>query len=143
VDEAILADDRMTRSATSIEVHEARVCYGAHCVLDRVSLVAAGGEFLALLGSSGCGKTTLLRAICGFVALTSGSISVGGRDVTRLPPDRRKVTMVFQSYALWPHMTVAQNMGYGLKLRHASRIVVANRVAELFEDAAIGRTRRT
>jgi len=133
----------MPRSATSLEVHEARVCYGAHCVLDRVSLVAAGGEFVALLGSSGCGKTTLLRAICGFVALTSGSISVGGRDVTRLPPDRRKVTMVFQSYALWPHMTVAQNMGYGLKLRHASRIVVANRVAELFEDAAIGRTRRT
>jgi ABC-type Fe3+/spermidine/putrescine transport system ATPase subunit len=109
VDEAILADDRMTRSATSLEVHEARVCYGVHCVLDRVSLVAAGSEFVALLGSSGCGKTTLLRAICGFVALTSGGISVGGRDVTRLPPDQRNVAMVFQSYALWPHMTVAQN----------------------------------
>ena len=123
----------MTRSATSLEVHEARVCYGAHCVLDRVSLAAAGGEFVALLGSSGCGKTTLLRAICGFVALTSGGISVGGRDVTCLPPDRRNVAMVFQSYALWPHMTVAQNMGYGLKLRHESRIVVANRVAELLK----------
>lgn len=123
----------MTRSATSLEVHEARVCYGAHCVLDRVSLVAAGGEFVALLGSSGCGKTTLLRAICGFVALASGGISVGGRDVTRLPPDQRNVAMVFQSYALWPHMTVAQNMGYGLKLRHASRIKVANRVAQLLK----------
>ncbi len=121
----------MTRSATSLEVHEARVCYGAQCVLDRVSLSAAGGEFVALLGSSGCGKTTLLRAICGFVALASGGVSVGGRDVTRLPPDRRNVAMVFQSYALWPHMTVAQNMGYGLKLRHASRAEIAHRIAEL------------
>src|SRR5215469_11664381 len=123
----------MNPSATSLEVREARVCYGAHCVLDRVSLSAAGGEFVALLGSSGCGKTTLLRAICGFVALASGGISVGGRDVTRLPPDQRNVAMVFQSYALWPHMTVAQNMSYGLKLRQASRIVVANRVAELLK----------
>jgi putative spermidine/putrescine transport system ATP-binding protein len=131
VDEALLADDRMTRSGTSLEVHDARVCYGAHCVLDRVSLVAAGGEFVALLGSSGCGKTTLLRAICGFVALASGGISVGGRDVTGLPPDRRNIAMVFQSYALWPHMTVAQNMGYGLKLRHARRTEIANRIAEL------------
>jgi ABC-type Fe3+/spermidine/putrescine transport system ATPase subunit len=129
--EAVLAGDRMTRSATSLEVYEARVFYGAHCVLDRISLGAAGGEFVALLGSSGCGKTTLLRAICGFVALASGRISVGGRDVTRLPPDRRNVAMVFQSYALWPHMTVAQNMGYGLKLRHASRTEIANRIDEL------------
>jgi ABC-type Fe3+/spermidine/putrescine transport system ATPase subunit len=128
---ALLADDRRTRSGTSLEVHEARVCYGAHCVLDRVSLVAAEGEFVALLGSSGCGKTTLLRAICGFITLVGGVISVGGRDVTRLPPDRRDIAMVFQSYALWPHMTVAQNIGYGLKLRHASRIEIANRIAEL------------
>ena len=121
----------MTRSATSLEVHEARVCYGAQCVLDRVSLGAAAGEFIALLGSSGCGKTTLLRAVCGFVALASGAISVGGRDITRLPPDRRNIAMVFQSYALWPHMTVAQNMAYGLKLRRASRAEIAERIAVL------------
>src|SRR5215472_6841727 len=121
----------MDPSATSLEVHEARVCYGAQCVLDCVSLNAEGGEFIALLGSSGCGKTTLLRAVCGFVALASGAISVGGRDITRLPPDRRNIAMVFQSYALWPHMTVAQNMAYGLKLRRVSRVEIAERIAAL------------
>ena len=121
----------MDPSATSLEVREARVCYGAHCVLDRVSLSAAGGEFVALLGSSGCGKTTLLRAICGFVPVASGAISVGSRDITRLPPDKRNIAMVFQSYALWPHMTVAQNMAYGLKLRRVSRAEIAERIAAL------------
>jgi len=121
----------MASSATSLEVHEARVCYGAHCVLDGVSLNAEGGEFIALLGSSGCGKTTLLRSICGFVAVASGSISVGNRDITRLPPDKRNIAMVFQSYALWPHMTVAQNMAYGLKLRRVSRAQIAERIAVL------------
>jgi len=118
-------------SATSLRVHEARVCYGAHCVLDGVSLGAEGGEFIALLGSSGCGKTTLLRAICGFVTLASGTISAGARDITRLPPDKRNIAMVFQSYALWPHMTVAQNMAYGLKLRRVGRTEISERIASL------------
>jgi ABC-type Fe3+/spermidine/putrescine transport system ATPase subunit len=121
----------MNPSAVSLDVHEASVSYGAHPVLDRVSLSAAGGEFIALLGASGCGKTTLLRAICGFVGLTGGSIAVAGRDITRLPPDKRNIAMVFQSYALWPHMTVAQNMGYGLKLRGVGRARIAERVAAL------------
>jgi putative spermidine/putrescine transport system ATP-binding protein len=121
----------MEASPTALEVREARVFYGAHCVLDGVSLGAAGGEFIALLGSSGCGKTTLLRAICGFVTVTSGAISVGGRDITHLPPDKRNIAMVFQSYALWPHMTVAQNMAYGLKLRRVSRAEIAERIAAL------------
>src|SRR5229473_587958 len=121
----------MNSSATSLDVYEASVSYGVHQVLDRVSLSAAGGEFIALLGASGCGKTTLLRAICGFVGLAGGSIAVGGRDITRLPPDKRNIAMVFQSYALWPHMTVAQNIGYGLKLRGVRRAEIARRVAEL------------
>jgi ABC-type Fe3+/spermidine/putrescine transport system ATPase subunit len=121
----------MDSSATALQVHEARVCYGAHLVLNGVSLSAAGGEFVALLGSSGCGKTTLLRAICGFVAMASGAISVGGRDITRLPPDKRNIAMVFQSYALWPHMTVTQNIAYGLKLRRASRAEITARITGL------------
>jgi ABC-type Fe3+/spermidine/putrescine transport system ATPase subunit len=121
----------MTAAATSLELREVSVFYGANRVLDHVSLGAAGGEFIALLGASGCGKTTLLRAICGFVAVASGRIAVGGRDITRLPPDQRNIAMVFQSYALWPHMTVAQNIGYGLKLRGVSRAEIARRVTEL------------
>jgi putative spermidine/putrescine transport system ATP-binding protein len=121
----------MTAAAMSLDVHEVSVLYGANCVLDHVSLRAAGGEFIALLGASGCGKTTLLRAICGFVAVASGWIAVGERDITRLPPDKRNIAMVFQSYALWPHMTVAQNIGYGLKLRGVGRAEIAWRVAEL------------
>lgn len=105
--------------------------YGSQCVLDRVSLRADAGQFVALLGASGCGKTTLLRAICGFVALRSGEVAIGGRDITHLAPDKRNVAMVFQSYALWPHMTVAQNIGYGLKLRGAGRGEIAARVDAL------------
>jgi putative spermidine/putrescine transport system ATP-binding protein len=112
-------------------VREVSVLYGVNRVLDHVSLSAAGGEFIALLGASGCGKTTLLRAICGFVPVADGSIAVGGRDITRLPPDKRNIAMVFQSYALWPHMTVAQNIGYGLKLRNVGHAEIARRVAEL------------
>jgi ABC-type Fe3+/spermidine/putrescine transport system ATPase subunit len=121
----------MTVAAMSLDVREVSVLYGVNRVLDHVSLSAAGGEFIALLGASGCGKTTLLRAICGFVPVADGSIAVGGRDITRLPPDKRNVAMVFQSYALWPHMTVAQNIGYGLKFRGVSRAEIARRVAEL------------
>jgi ABC-type Fe3+/spermidine/putrescine transport system ATPase subunit len=121
----------MAGAATSLEVREVEVFYGTLQVLNRVSLSARGGEFIALLGSSGCGKTTLLRAICGFVSVERGAIAVDGRDITKLPPDKRNMAMVFQSYALWPHMTVAQNIGYGLKLRGASRSAIAERVEQM------------
>jgi len=91
----------------------------------------AEGEFVALLGSSGCGKTTLLRAISGFVPVEAGSIRVGDVDITHAPPDKRGMAMVFQSYALWPHMTAAANIGYGLKLRRKSRAEIAQRVDEV------------
>jgi ABC-type Fe3+/spermidine/putrescine transport system ATPase subunit len=128
----------MSGAAVSLEVREATVCYGAHRVLDKMSLSAGGGEFVALLGSSGCGKTTLLRAICGFVPLAGGSIAVGGREISGLAPDKRNVAMVFQSYALWPHMTVAQNIGYGLKLRGATRAAIGRRTEELLTMLRLG-----
>ncbi len=84
--------------------------------LDRVSLTIRRGEFFTLLGPSGCGKTTLLRLIAGFESPTAGAILIGGRDVTAEPPNRRPVNTVFQSYALFPHLTVAQNVGFGLEM---------------------------
>src|SRR3989337_867192 len=101
--------------SAALDVRELEVSYGDTWVLKRVSLAVAAGEFVALLGPSGCGKTTLLRAVSGFVPVSAGSIAVGGRDITREPPDKRGMAMGVQSYALWPHMTTAQNLGYGLK----------------------------
>jgi putative spermidine/putrescine transport system ATP-binding protein len=118
----------VAETTASLEVVDADVFYGATQVLDHISLAVEGGEFVALLGASGCGKTTLLRAICGFVPVTRGRIAVAGRDITAAPPDKRGMAMVFQSYALWPHMTVAQNIGYGLKLRGVGRATIAQRV---------------
>jgi multiple sugar transport system ATP-binding protein len=89
--------------------------------VDHLSLSIADGEFFALLGPSGCGKTTLLRTIAGLEQASSGSVSIGSSDVTRVEPGRRRVAMVFQDYALFPHMTVAQNIAYPLRVRRASR----------------------
>ena len=115
----------------AIQVRGLHVAYGGTPVLHGVSLDFAPGTFTALLGSSGCGKTTLLRSLCGFVPVTSGSILVGDRNVAPLPPEKRGMAMVFQSYALWPHMTVLQNMGYGLKLRGRPKAEIAAKVAAL------------
>ena len=86
------------------------------------------GEFIALVGPSGCGKSTLLRAIAGLEEVTSGEISIGGRDVTDLAPRHRDIAMVFQSYALYPHMSVRQNLGYGLKVRRTPKSEIRERV---------------
>ena len=107
------------------------VAYDGTRVLSDITLDVARGELVALLGSSGCGKTTLLRSIAGFVMPQAGRIRVGGRDITGLPPEKRGTAMMFQSYALWPHMTVAGNIGYGLKMRGASRDAIARRVEEM------------
>jgi ABC-type Fe3+/spermidine/putrescine transport system ATPase subunit len=118
-------------AGAAIRVRDLHVAYGGTPVLHGVSLDFPPGTFTALLGSSGCGKTTLLRSLCGFVQVASGSIVVGDRDVVLLPPEKRGMAMVFQSYALWPHMTVLQNIGYGLKLRGAGRTEIAAKVASL------------
>src|SRR5512137_242974 len=114
-----------------LSIENLSVSYGATRVLDRVSLDVARGEMIALLGSSGCGKTTLLRAIAGFVLPKAGAIRVDGRDIAGLPPERRGTAMMFQSYALWPHMTVAGNIGYGLKMRHWKKDAIAARIDEM------------
>ena len=118
-------------ASAALDIADLEVSYGATPVLHRISLAVAAGEFVALLGPSGCGKTTLLRAVSGFVPVGAGRIAVGGRDITHAPPDKRGMAMVFQSYALWPHMTTAQNLGYGLKLRRVAKPDIARRVAEI------------
>lgn len=115
----------------AISIRGLRAGYGASSILHGVDLDVTAGEFIAILGSSGCGKTTLLRTIAGFHPLTDGSISLFGRDVAGLPPEKRDMAMVFQSYALWPHMTVAGNMGYGLKLRGWSASAIAAKIDSL------------
>jgi ABC-type Fe3+/spermidine/putrescine transport system ATPase subunit len=116
---------------TALRIESLAVAYGRTRVLHGVSLDVAAGEFVALLGPSGCGKTTLLRAIAGFVTPTAGRIAAGDRDITREPPEKRGAAMVFQSYALWPHMSVAKTIGYGLSVRGWDRARIAARVQEM------------
>jgi iron(III) transport system ATP-binding protein len=101
-----------------------------HTALDGIDLAIRPGELFFLLGASGCGKTTLLRCIAGLETPTSGTIRFGERDVTRLPPHLREAAMVFQSYALWPHLTVGQNVAFGLEERKVPRDEVARRATE-------------
>jgi spermidine/putrescine ABC transporter ATP-binding subunit len=103
--------------------------YGAQRAVDEVSFAVPAGSLLTLLGPSGCGKTTILRAIAGFVAPDAGRIEVGGVDITALPPERRQTAMLFQNYALFPHMTVVQNVAFGLKMRRLGRTEIAAKVA--------------
>src|SRR5437660_3830315 len=116
-----------------LSIEALTVSYGGPPVLDRVSLDVERGEMVALLGSSGCGKTTLLRAIAGFVIPDSGMSLIEGRDIAHLPPEKRNTAMMFQSYALWPHMSVADNIGYGLRMRNWKKDAIAARVAEMLK----------
>jgi putative spermidine/putrescine transport system ATP-binding protein len=118
-----------------LKVDSISVSYGANSppVLDGVSLDVQRGEMVALLGSSGCGKTTLLRSIAGFVKPSAGRVVVDGRDITALPPEARHTAMMFQSYALWPHMDVAANIGYGLRMRGTDKGRIGQRVAEMLK----------
>lgn len=112
--------------------------YGGEAVLSEIDLGIEQGEFFAFLGPSGSGKSTLLRLIAGFGRPERGRIKVGGRDITALPPWERQVGMVFQSYALWPHMTVAENVAFGLIERKRPRGEIAERVAAALDMVGLG-----
>jgi multiple sugar transport system ATP-binding protein len=112
-----------------IILEDVRKEFGAGVVaVDDVSLTIEDGEFMVLVGPSGCGKTTLLRSIGGLEPITDGRIQIGDRDVTKLAPAKRDVAMVFQNYALYPHMTVRKNLGYGLRVRKTPRKEAAERI---------------
>jgi putative spermidine/putrescine transport system ATP-binding protein len=121
-----------------LELTDAQKRFGDFVAVESFNLAAEKGEFVSFLGPSGCGKTTTLRMIAGFEQPTNGMITIDGRDVTYVPPNRRNVGMVFQSYALFPNMSVADNVGFGLKVRKRPADQIRKRVAELLEIVNLG-----
>ncbi|MFD2238956.1 ABC transporter ATP-binding protein [Aureimonas populi] len=120
-----------------LEIENVSKIFGALTVLDRCSLSVSEGEILTLLGPSGCGKTTLLRCIAGFAAPDKGRILIDERDTVPMPVNRRPVGVVFQSYALFPHLTVAGNVGYGLRMRGTDRAGIDRRVAAALQIVSL------
>jgi len=120
-------------SPVAVDIRNVALAFGSTQVLRDINLSVEPGEFFALLGPSGSGKSTLLRLIAGFNQHQHGEVLIGGRDVTGVPPWERNVGMVFQNYALWPHMTVAQNVAFGLEERKLPRAVVKEKVAAALE----------
>jgi ABC-type Fe3+/spermidine/putrescine transport system ATPase subunit len=122
-----------TSTAPLLDIRNVAKSFGKNPVLRDISLQVAEGEFLTILGESGSGKTTLLRIIAGFDSATSGEILMSGERLDNLPPYRRRVNTVFQHYALFPHLTVAENVGYGLKIARLPKPEVATRVEQALE----------
>ncbi len=122
----------------SIRIQQLTKRFGTVTALDRLDLTIEPGELFFLLGPSGCGKTTLLRSLAGFYLPDAGRILFGEEDVTRLEPHKRNTGMMFQSYALWPHMTVAQNVAFGLEERKVPRDEIKRRVGEALESVRMG-----
>ena len=122
---------------SSISLRSLTKRFGEVTAVDRLDLELPEGELVALLGPSGCGKTTTLRMVAGFETPTEGRILLGDRDVTRLPPERRDCGMVFQNYALFPHMTVAENVAFGLQMRGVAKAEANQRVTRILEKVGL------
>ncbi|MDU2941211.1 MAG: sn-glycerol-3-phosphate ABC transporter ATP-binding protein UgpC [Enterobacteriaceae bacterium] len=117
----------------SVTIDNVKKSYGVHHVLHDISVDIADGEFTVLVGPSGCGKSTLLRMVAGLESITAGDIAIGGRVVNDLPPKQRDISMVFQNYALYPHMTVAENMAFSMTLSGAKKAEKEQKVNEAAE----------
>ena len=113
----------------AVQIEGLRKSYGGPAAVTNLTLEIGAGEFLTLLGPSGSGKTTTLMMIAGFITPDDGDIRIGGRSVVRVPPEEREIGMVFQNYALFPHMTVADNIAFPLKMRSRGRAEITERVA--------------
>src|SRR4051794_17916792 len=116
-----------------VRFHAIRKTFGKVTAVDDVDLDVADGDFVVLLGPSGCGKTTLLRCLAGLEKVDGGRVLIGGRDATNLPPRRRRIAMVFQSYAVFPHMTVYDNVAFGLRMQKEPKATIKERVASSAE----------
>lgn len=123
---------------THVGIRNVSKSFGALNVLNGIDLDVQRGEFVSLLGPSGCGKTTLLRAIAGLATVDRGSIAIGGRDVTNTPANKRGIGMVFQSYALFPHLSVADNVAFGLRARGVAKHDAANTVGQMLSLVQMG-----
>ena len=125
-------------AARTLDVDELSVRYGTSLAVDGVSLAIEPGEVVALLGPSGCGKTTLLRVIAGFVRQAAGRVRVDGTPIDHLPANRRNIGIVFQNYALFPHMTVAENVAYGLRARGVANAEIQARIGRFLDIVQLG-----
>jgi putative spermidine/putrescine transport system ATP-binding protein len=121
------------QSGQGLELVGLRKILGGRVIIDGLNLVVNKGEMVSLLGPSGCGKTTTLRMIAGFLIPESGKVFLAGKDVTEIGPEKRPSAMVFQNYALWPHMTVFKNVAYPLKVRKMSKSEIEKRVHDVLE----------
>jgi putative spermidine/putrescine transport system ATP-binding protein len=128
----------MTDSSRFLDIQGAAKTFGGTTVLDGVDLTVARGEFISLLGPSGCGKTTLLRIVAGLLTGDRGTVTLDGEEISRKPPHHRDVGVVFQSYALFPHLTVAENVAFGLEARGAPKDEIASTVRRFLDLAHMG-----
>ncbi|HOW64107.1 MAG TPA: ABC transporter ATP-binding protein [Candidatus Paceibacterota bacterium] len=141
-DEERPGESRASDPAWAIELERVARRFGEVSALDQVSLAVRSGEFFSLLGPSGCGKTTLLRLIAGLDLPDAGSVWIGGRDMARIPPHRRPVNTVFQSYALFPHLDVWHNIAFGLRMKGVPRAEQAERVGRIMEMVQVSNLAR-